>query len=158
MAYIDSDFVGDLDDRRSTYGSVFLLGSVAVSWSSKKQPVVTLSTTEAEYVAAASCACQCLWLRGVLEKLGHREKKSTTIQCDNSSTTKLSKNSVFHGRSKHIDIRFHFLRDLVKDEVVELSYCNSLEQVANIMLKHIKLDQYLKLRRMMGMVEASKIN
>lgn len=119
---------------------------------------MTLSTTEAEYVAAASCACQCLWLKRVLEKLGHKEKRSTMIQCDNSSTIKLSKNSVFHGRSKHIDIKFHFLRDLVKDGVVELSYCNSQEQVADIMTKPIKLDQYLKLRKMMGMVEASKIN
>lgn len=158
VAYTDSDFAGDLDDRRSTSGFVFLLGSAAVSWSSKKQPIVTLSTTEAEYVAAASCACQCLWLKRVLEKLGHKEKRSTMIQCDNSSTIKLSKNSVFHGRSKHIDIKFHFLRDLVKDGVVELSYCNSQEQVADIMTKPIKLDQYLKLRKMMGMVEASKIN
>jgi hypothetical protein len=63
---------------------------------------VTLSTTEAEYIAAASCACQCVWMRRVLEKLGHKEEKSTLVQCDNSSTIKLSKNPVFHGRSKHI--------------------------------------------------------
>lgn len=124
VAYTDNDFAGDLDDRRSTSGFVFLLGYAAVSWSSKKQPVVTLSTTEAEYIAAAFCACQCIWLRRVLEKLGHKEEKSTLIQCDNNSTIKLSKNPVFHGRNKHIDIRFHFLRDLTKDRVVELSYCN----------------------------------
>jgi hypothetical protein len=97
VTYADSDFAGDLDDRRSTSGFVFLLGSGAVSWSSKKQPVVTLSTTEAEYIAVASCACQCVWMRRVLEKLGHKEEKSTLIQCDNNSTIKISKNPVFHG-------------------------------------------------------------
>ena len=158
MAYIDSDFAGDLDDRRSTSGFAFLLGSGAVSWSSKKQPIVTLSTTEAEYIAAAFCASQCIWLRRVLEKLGHKEENSTLIQCDNNSTIQLSKNSVFHGRSKHIDIRFHFLRDLTRDKIVKLSYCNSQEQVADIMTKPLKLEQFLKLRSMLGMVDASVVN
>lgn len=125
LAYTDSDFAGDLDDRKSTSGFVFLLGSGVVSWSSKKQPVVSLSTIEAKYIAAALCACQCVWLRRVLEKLGFKEEKSTVIQCDNSSTIQLSKNLVFHRRCKHIDVRFHFLRDLVKDGVVEMNYCNS---------------------------------
>ncbi|GJY65031.1 retrovirus-related pol polyprotein from transposon TNT 1-94 [Tanacetum coccineum] len=156
--YTDSDYAGDMDDRRSTSGSAFLLGSAAVSWSSKKQPIVTLSTTESEYVAAASCACQCIWLRRILEELGHKEENTTVIWCDNMSTIQLSSNAVFHGRSKHIDIRFHFLRDLVRDGVVELSYCSSEEQVADIMTKPLKLDQFLKLRNRLGMVEASKIN
>ena len=117
-----------------------------------------LSTTEAEYIAAAFCACECVWLRRVLEKLGHKEENSTLIQCDNNSTIQLSKNSVFHGRSKHIDIRFHFLRDLTRDKIVELSYCNSQEQVADIMTKPLKLEQFLKLRSMLGMVDASVIN
>jgi hypothetical protein len=94
----------------------------------------------------------------VLKKLGLKEEKSTVIQCDNSSTIQLSKNPVFHGRSKHIDIRFHFLRDLAKDGVVELSYCNSQIQVADIMTKPLKLEQFLRLRNMLGMIEASKVN
>ena len=73
-AFTDSDYAGDLDDRRSTSRYVFMLSSCAVSWSSKKQPVVTLSTTEAEFIAAASCACQGVWMRRVLEKLGHAQK------------------------------------------------------------------------------------
>lgn len=107
MAYSDSDFAGDLDDRKSTSGSVFLLAGGAISWSSKKQPVVTLSTTEAEYVAAAACACQCIWLRRILTTLGHKEE-SSIILCDNSSTIQLSKHPVFHGKSKHIDESFIF--------------------------------------------------
>ena len=106
IAYTDNDYAGDLDDRKSTSGYVFLMSSGAVSWSSKKQPVVTLSTTEAEFIAAASCACQAVWLRRVLEKLGHTQGNSTTVFCDSSSAIKLSKNPVMHGRSKHIDVLF----------------------------------------------------
>ena len=108
-AYTDSDYAGDLEDRKSTSGYVFLLSSRAVSWSTRKQPVVSLSTTEAEFIVAASCACQAVWLKRVLGKLSQNQGKSTTIRCDNSSAIKLSKNPVMHGRSKHIDVRFHFL-------------------------------------------------
>jgi len=83
-----------------------------MSWSSRKQPVVTLSTIKAEFIAASSCACQAVWLRRILEKLRHIQSKSTIVYCDNNSTIKLSKNPVMHGRSKHIDICFHFLREL----------------------------------------------
>lgn len=158
QVYTDSDYAGDLDDRKSTSGFFFLFGTAAVSWSSKKQPIVSLSTTEAEYIAAASCACQCIWMRRILEELGQKEEKKTVIQCDNISTIKLSKNVVFHGKSKHIDVRFHFLRNLVKDEIVELSHCSSQDQLADIMTKPLKLDQFLKFRNMLGMIEASELN
>lgn len=158
MAYTDSDYAGDVDDRKSTSGYVFLLSEGAVSWSSKKQPVVTLSTTEAEFVAAASCACQGVWMRRVLEKLGHSQGKCTTVLCDNSSTIKLSKNPVMHGRSKHIDVRFHFLRDLTRDGVIELKHCVTEEQVADIMTKPLKLDMFLKLRELMGVCVVPRLN
>ena len=86
---------------------------------SRKQPVVSLSTTEVEFIAATSCACQAIWMRRILEKLSHTQGNCTTMFCDNSSTIKLSKNPTMHGRSKHIDVRFHFLRDLTKERVVE---------------------------------------
>lgn len=108
IAYTDSDFVGDIDDRKSTSGFVFSLGTGAVSWSSKKQPVVTLSTTEAEYIVVASCACQCIWIKRMLETFGFREQKNIRVLCDSNSAIQLSENPVFHGRSKHIDIRFLF--------------------------------------------------
>lgn len=76
FGFTDSDYAGNLDDRRSTSGYVFMLGSAAVSWSSKKQPIVTLSTAEAEFVAAASCACQALWLREILEELQFKQPGS----------------------------------------------------------------------------------
>ena len=158
IAFADSDYAGDVDDRRSTSGYVFMLGTGAVSWSSKKQPVVTLSTTEAEFIAAASCACQGVWLRRVLEKLGHVQGVCTTIYCDNSSAIRLSRNPVLHGRSKHIDVRFHFLRDLTRDGIVELVHCSTQEQVADIMTKPLKLEAFLKLRDELGMCVVSKVN
>ncbi|XP_059599353.1 secreted RxLR effector protein 161-like [Vitis vinifera] len=103
-AYTDSDYAGNLEDGKSTSSYVFLLSSGVVSWSSRKQPVVSLSTTEAEFIVAASCACQAIWLKRVLGKLSQNQGKSTTIRCDNSSAIKLSKNPIMHGRSKHIDI------------------------------------------------------
>lgn len=158
VAYTDSDYAGDIDDRRSTSGYVFLLSGGAVSWASKKQPVVTLSTTEAEYVAAAVCACQCVWMRKVLEKIGLSQSKCSVIMCDNSSTIKLSKNPVMHGRCKHIDVRFHFLRDLTKKEVVKLIHCGTSNQVADIMTKPLKLDVFLKLRVQLGVREVPNLN
>ncbi|TYH25726.1 hypothetical protein ES288_A03G192300v1 [Gossypium darwinii] len=143
VAYIDSYYAGDIEDRKSTSGYAFLLCSGAVSWASKKQPVVSLSPTKAEFIDAASCACQTIWLRRVLEKLGQNHEASTVL-CDSSSTIKLSKNPVMH-RTKHIDVRFHFLRELTNDESVELVHCGSQDQLANVMTKPLKLNRLLKL-------------
>ena len=132
LAYTDSDYAGNLEDRKSTSGFLFVLSSGAVSWSLKKQPVLTLSTTEAEFIAAASCACQAVWLRRMLENLDNASAETTIIYCDNSSTIKLSKNPVMHGRSKHIDVRFHFLRDLTRDGVVTLMHCCSCRRMRDV--------------------------
>ena len=129
-----------------------------MSWSSRKQPVVALSTTEAEFVAVASCACQGVWMRRVLECIGQSPSKCTTLFCDNSSTIKLSKNLVLHGRSKHIDVRFHFLCDLTKDGVVELVHCGTKEQLADILTKPLKLDVFLKLREARGVWSINEVN
>ncbi|XP_047331481.1 secreted RxLR effector protein 161-like [Impatiens glandulifera] len=95
--YTDSDYAGDIDDKRSTSGYAFLLSGGALAWASKKRHVVTLSTTKTEFVAFAYCACQCIWMRRILEEFGLTLSGSTTIMCDNSSTIKLSKNHVLHG-------------------------------------------------------------
>nr|KYP50279.1 Retrovirus-related Pol polyprotein from transposon TNT 1-94 [Cajanus cajan] len=158
LAYTDSDYASDLEDRKSTSGYVFLLSNGAVAWSSKKQPIVTLSTTEAEFVAAAACACQVVWMRRILKELGHNQEGCTTLMCDNSSTIKLSKNPIMHGRSKHIDVRFHFLRNLSRDGCIELVQCGTKEQVADLLTKPLKLDCFLKLREQMGVCEIPKIN
>ncbi|KAG6394896.1 hypothetical protein SASPL_145487 [Salvia splendens] len=108
--------LGCLEDRKTTSGYAFILSSGAVAWSLRKQPIVTLSTTEAEFVAAAACSCQVVWMKRILKELGYEGSEGTTIFCDNSSTIKLSKNPMMHGRSKHIDVVFHFLRELVEKE------------------------------------------
>ncbi|KAK2451463.1 putative mitochondrial protein [Trifolium repens] len=153
----DSDYAGDYDDRKSTSGYVFTMNGVAVSWCSKKQPIVTLSTTEAEFVSAASCACQCIWLRNVLKHIHVKQVGCTFINCDNSSSIKLSKNPILHGRCKHIDVRYYFLRDLCKDGVIELKYCKSQDQLADIMTKALKIESFCTLREGMGVCSLSSI-
>lgn len=157
-AYSDSYYAGDYDNRRSTSGYVCFLSGAAIAWSSKRQPIVTLSTTEAEFVAATACACQVMWLRRVFEDIGLTQEASTVIKCDNMSTIKLSRNPVMHNRSKHIHVRYYFLRDLVSDGTIELKYCNTQVQVADIMTKPLKLEQFEKLRVMLGMCEAHEVN
>jgi len=120
LSYTDSDYAGDLDDRKSTLGFVFLMCGGAIAWSSKKQPIVALSTTEAEYIAAVSCATQGIWMKRILDKIGKNHDDCIVIRCDNSSTIQLSKNPVFHGRSKHIEVRFHYLRDQTREGRVKL--------------------------------------
>jgi hypothetical protein len=158
IAFTDSDYNGDLENRKSTSGYIFMLSSGALSWSSKKQPVIILLTTEAKFVAAASCACQVVWMRRILEKLGNTQCDSTTLFCDNSSTIKLSKNPVMHGRSKHIDVRFHFLRDLTKERSVELIYYGTRDQVADVITKPLKLESFLKMRELLGVREVPAVN
>lgn len=158
VGYTDSNYAGDLNDRKSTSGYVFMLGSGAVAWSSKKQPIVTLSTTKAEFVAGAACASQAIWMKRIFEKLSLEESKCTTIYCDNSSTIQLSKNPVLHGRSKHIDVRFHFLRDLTRDGVVELVYCGTKDQLADVMTKPLTVDVFQKFRSQLGVCQVPEIN
>jgi hypothetical protein len=158
LAYTDSNYAGDLEDKKSTSGFLFMLSSGAVSWSSKKQPIVTLSTTEAEFIAAASCACQAVWLRRMLENLDHASAGTTIIYCDNSSTIKLFKNPFMHGRSKHIDVHFHFLCDLTRDGVVTLLHCRSQEKLADIMTKPLPRVVFETLRMLMGVCEDPEVN
>ena len=158
ITYTDSDYAGDINDRKNTSGCVFLLSDGVVSWSSKKQPIVMLSTTEAKFVAGTSSACQGVWMRRFFKKLGHFQDKCIAMLCDNNSTIKLSKNPIMHGRNKHIDVRFHFLGDLTKNEIIELKHCVTQKQVVDIMTKPLKLDAFIKLRESMGMCVVSRVN
>lgn len=96
-------------------------------------------------------------MQRVLKYLGWNHSKCSVIYCDNCSTIKLSKNPVMYGRSKHIAVRYHFLRDLSKDGVVELKYCSSQEQIADVMTKPLKLDVFVKLREQLGVCEVPKL-
>ena len=111
IGYTDSDWARDVDERRSTTVYVFFLDNTAFSWSSKKQVIVTLSTYEAEYVAASSGVCNTIWLRNLLNDLQLNQEQPTKIYIDNKSTITLAKNPVFNEMSKHIDNRYHFIRE-----------------------------------------------
>ncbi|KAJ1700426.1 hypothetical protein LUZ63_000205 [Rhynchospora breviuscula] len=102
VGYCDSDWARNSEDRRSTSGQIFFLATSAISWSSKKQATVALSSAEAEYISLNSAACQAVWLRKILEDVGQVQKQATTIYCDNQSAISMTKNLVFHGRTKHI--------------------------------------------------------
>ena len=111
VGYSDSDWAGNASDRKSTSRCCFGLGSSVASWFSKKQKSVALSSAEEEYMAASQASCEAIWLRKLLVGLFGRELRPTTIYCDNQSCIKLSENPVFHDRSKHIEIRYHFIGD-----------------------------------------------
>ena len=120
--YSDSDYAGDLNDKKSTLVMVFFLGNVPISWNSQKQPIVSLSSCEAEYIALTSATCQGIWLSRLLAELTDKENKVVKLRVDNRSAIALCKNPVFHGRSKHIETRFHMIRDLVEQKTVEVSH------------------------------------
>jgi membrane-bound inhibitor of C-type lysozyme len=120
LSYTDSDHAGDLEKRKSTSGAVFFLGGNIITWSSQKQKVVSLSSCESEYIAAALAVCQGVWLSRLLAELTHSNVKKFRLMIDNKSAEELSRNPVFHERSKHIDTRYHFIREAVADGVVDL--------------------------------------
>jgi uncharacterized OsmC-like protein len=109
-------------------------------------------------MAAAAYACQAVWMRRILEKLNHEQEGCTILICDNSSTIKLSRHPFMHGHSKHIDVRFHFLRDLTRDRVIELVHCGSQDQVADLLTKLVKLQTFENLREQIGGCVMPKVN
>jgi hypothetical protein len=156
VGYTDSDFAGSIDDIKSTSGYAFHLGTGVVAWASKKQPIMTISLAEAEYVAGTSTTCQAVSMRRILKDLMHNQEKATTIYCDNKSTIALSKNHVFHKKTKHIDTRYHFIRELVNNGELILQHCRSNEQLADIFTKALAQDQFEYLREALGIVNINR--
>ena len=150
VGFSDADWGGDLDDRRSTSGYVFQIGGTAISWRSKKQASVALSTAEAEYIALASTAQESLWLQQLVTDLQKVSPKPMVLFEDNQSAISMTKNPQFHGRSKHIAIKYHFIREQVSSGKVKLQYCRTNDMVADIMTKGLNGEQFEKLRLMAG--------
>ena len=150
VGYSDADWAGDHDDRHSTTGNLFQLAGGPVSWLSKKQSVVALSTSEAEYVALSTCAQEAIWLRRLLDGLKASPSGPTVIMEDNQGAIAIAKNPVAHTRTKHIDIRFHFIREAVQNGSIELRYCPSEEMVADLLTKPLSKGQFQKLCELMG--------
>ncbi|GJU09081.1 retrovirus-related pol polyprotein from transposon TNT 1-94, partial [Tanacetum coccineum] len=133
-AFADADHAGCQDTRRSTSGSMQLLGDRLVSWSSKRQKSAAISSTEAEYIALSGCCAQILWMRSQLTDYGFGFNK-IPMYCDNKSAIALCCNNVQHSRSKHIDIRFHFIKEHVENGVIELYFVNTEYQLTDIFTK-----------------------
>ncbi|GJU72356.1 hypothetical protein Tco_1263761 [Tanacetum coccineum] len=149
-AYADADHAGCQDTRRSTSGSMQLLGDRLVSWSSKRQKSAAISSTEAEYIAMSGCCAQILWMRSQLTDYGLGFNK-IPMYCDNKSAIALCCNNVQHSRSKHIDIRFHFIKEQVENGVVELYFVNTEYQLADIFTKALCRERIEFLINKLGM-------
>jgi transposase InsO family protein len=149
--FCDSDWGSNVDDRRSVTGYVFMLGGGAVSWQSKKQPTVALSSVEAEYMAATQATREAMWWRKLLHELGIQSSPTIIIiRSDSQGSIALSKNPEHHARSKHIDIRHHFVREQVAAGVVALQYVPTQEMLADVLTKPLSRDQHVKLVHEMG--------
>ena len=146
--FTDSDWAGSTNDRRSTSAYIFCLGKSTISWCSRKKNTVALSSTEAKYASAIEAACEGVWLRKLLNDLGWKEDGPTTIYCDNMSAIALTKNPIFHATSKHIELRHHFIRDVVQKEEIQLEFISTNEQPADMLTKPITTEKFLKFRDM----------
>ncbi|KAG2380359.1 Retrovirus-related Pol polyprotein from transposon TNT 1-94 Protease [Vigna angularis] len=155
VGFSDADYEGCKIDRKSTSGTYHFLGSSLVSWHSKKQVCVALSTTEAEYIAAGRCCAQILWMKQQLEDYDiHLDH--IPLKCDNTSAIKLTKNPIMHSRTKHIEIRHHFIRDHVQKGDCEMEFIDSKHQLAEIFTKALPKDRFFELRRDLGILEIVK--
>lgn len=149
--YTDSDWAGDLNDRKSTSGYVFKIFGNTVSWLSQKQPTVSLSSTEAEYLALSNGVCEAKWLRCLLKELGHECNTPTTIFEDNQSCIKVAEEPRGHKRMKHIDVKYNFIREAVANKEVELKYIPTNDQVADIMTKGLGRILFQKHRKSLNL-------
>ena len=151
--FTDSDWAGSPVDRKSTSGYCFSLGSAMISWSSRKQGSIAQSTAEAEYIAASDASKEAVWLRKLISGLFDDKMEATVIHCDNQSCIKLSENPVFHDRSKHIEMKYHFIRDMVQRNMIKLQYIATDEQVADILTKPLPLSKFVYFRGKLGVEE-----
>jgi len=132
--YVDADWANH-KDRKSVTGYIFKMYGSIVSWTTNRQPTIALSTTEAEYMAASYDTCEAIWLRNILKDFGVQLSEPITLYEDNQSCIQLSQNAGHHRRTKHIDIRHHFIQEKVEEGVVTLKYITSENQQADILTK-----------------------
>lgn len=151
VSYSDSDYAGASLDRKSTTGGCQFLGSRLVSWQCKKQTVVANSTTEAEYVAASSCCGQVLWMQNQLLDYGYNFM-NTKIHIDNNSTLCIIKNPVFHSKTKHIEIRHHFIRDCYEKKLIQIVKVHTDNNVADLLTKNFDVGRFQFLIANIGMI------
>jgi len=150
VGYCDADYAGDMDTRRSTTGYVFSMHGGAISWSSRLQPTVAMSSCEAEYMSAASAVKEALWLRKLAADL-NLEVKTLNMYCDNQGSIKLLKHPIASARSKHIDVMHHFVRERIARGEVQFEYCSTERMVADIFTKALPVTKLEFCRQEMGL-------
>ena len=152
--FTDSDMAGDVDSRKSTSGYLITFAGGAVTWQSRLQKCVALSTTEAEFIAITEACKELLWLKKFLQELGLKQERYV-LHCDSQSAIHLSKNSSFHSRSKHIDVRYHWIRDVLNDKLLQLEKVYTDDNTSDMLTKALTKDKHEKCRLLAGMVESS---
>ncbi len=150
--YSDVDWAGDNDDRHSTTGNLFLMSGGAVSWLSKKQAVVALSTAEAEYVALSAATQEAVWLKKLMSDLKQTLTEPLVLNEDNQGAIAIAKNPVAHARTKHIDIWYHYIREAVQNGIVDLCYCPTEEMLADMLTKPLLRGRFENLVKEIGLV------
>lgn len=132
------------EDKRSISGYVFLANGGAITWGSKKQTAIALSSTEAEYVALSEASREAMWLRHLYGELGFIQKEPILLLGDNDGSIAMTKNPQFHKRTKHVDIRWHWVRELVSDGLITISDCRDPQQTADILTKQLPRPKFTK--------------
>lgn len=155
VGYSDSSYNSDQDDGKSTTGHVFYLNGCPITWCSQKQKIVALSTCEAEFMAATETAKQAIWLSDLLEEITEGETERAVIRIDNRSAIALTRNPVFHGRSKHIHSRFHFIRECVEDGLVAVEHVAGSMQKADMLTKPLGKLKLKEMRSLVGVQDMS---
>jgi hypothetical protein len=151
VGYVDAAFADCKVGRKSTGGFLFCINSAPITWQSKRQSVVTTSSTEAEYVAACEATKEAIWLRQLLEDMGFAQESATVLYEDNHSTIAQTENPLHHKRTKHIDVSYHFTREMVKEKVVVLKWISTDDQPADMLTKPLPKSVFKKFYKMLGM-------
>ena len=157
IGFSDSDWAGSDEEMSSTSGFCFSMGGTIFCWNSKKQTVVAHSTAEAEYIAAYVAANHLVWLRKILGELSFEQANPTILWCDNMAAIAISKNSVFHNRTKHMKIKFHAIRQFQQEGELEMQYCPTLEQLADLFTKSLAKERFKDLREKIGMISPAAL-
>ena len=151
--YVDSDWEGSAIDRKSTSRCCFSMGSGVISWFSRKQSYVALSTAKAKYVAPCSSSYEAVWMRKLLSNLFDLQMDATCIHCDNHSCVKLSENPVFHDKSKYIKIKYHYIKDMVQRGAMKFQYVTMDEQTADVLMKPLARVKFEYFREKLGVLQ-----
>ncbi|GJX38415.1 putative RNA-directed DNA polymerase [Tanacetum coccineum] len=154
VGFTDSDMAGNKDNMKSTSGYLMTFAGGAVSWQSRLQKCVALSTTEAEYMAATEACKELLWLKRFLQELGFKQQRYAVL-CDNQSAIHLAKNSMFHKRTKHIDIRYHWIRDAIEDGMFELNKVHTDDNASDMLTKAVAREKLKVCCSIAGMANSS---